>query len=158
MIKGHIRKHYFTVLHGKLDPREGKIDLPIRRAEESKIKRVVREDGARAITRYQTLVANDMYTAAIASPITGRTHQLRVHFSHLGHQICGDTLYGYPCEFIERQALHAVHLEFTHPSSGQLMSVTAPLPHDIQSLCDSVFSAEHREKLKRQRGLYHDQP
>lgn len=156
MAKGRIHKHYFAVLHGKPEPPEGKIDAPIRRAEESKIKRVVCEDGARSLTRYQTLVANDMYSAVIASPITGRTHQLRVHFSHMGNCICGDTLYGYPCEYIERQALHAARLEFPHPSSGEIMTVTAPLPADIRSLCDSVFSFEHRNILKKQRGLYDD--
>ena len=154
MAKGRIHKHYFAVLHGRPKELEGKIDEPIRRAEESKIKRVVSEDGARSLTRYRTLVSNDMYSAVIASPITGRTHQLRVHFSHIGNCLCGDTLYGYPCEYIERQALHAVKLEFPHPSSGEIVSVTAPLPEDIRLLCDSVFSFEDRNILKKQRGLY----
>ena len=156
MVKGHIRKHYFTVLHGKVTDTEGKIDLPIRRMDQSKMKREVGEGGARAITRFRSLVANDMYSAVIASPITGRTHQLRVHFSHLGHCLCGDTLYGYPCEYIERQALHAVHLEFTHPSSGRLMSVSAPIPEDIRALCESVFSSNDIEKLKLLKGLYNE--
>lgn len=156
MAKGRIHKHYFAVLHGRLDPSEGKIDAPILRAEDSKIKRIVHAEGARSLTRYRTLVANDMYSAVIASPITGRTHQLRVHFSHRGCCICGDTLYGYPCEFIERQALHAVRLEFPHPSSGEPITVTAPIPDDIRSLCDSVFSADDRTTLKRQKGLFSD--
>ena len=154
MAKGRVHKRYFAVLHGKLSPREGDINAPIRRREDSKIKREVHEDGARSLTRYKMLVENDMYSAVLAAPITGRTHQLRVHFSHMGCCICGDTLYGYPCEFIERQALHAVYLEFPHPSSGEVMSVTAPLPSDIRALCDSVFSASDRAILKKQKGLY----
>ena len=158
MVKGRIHKQYFAVLHGKLDPLDGRIDAPIKRAEDSKMERIVHEDGAPSLTKYRTLVCNDMYSAIIAAPITGRTHQLRVHFSHRGCCICGDTLYGYPCEFIERQALHAVRLEFLHPSSGEMMAVTAPLPRDIRALCDSVFSAEGRSELRKQRGLYpHEQ-
>lgn len=153
MVKGHIQKYYFAVLNGTLSPKDGTVDLPICREQQSKIKRTVSEEGAPSLTRYRTLVANDMYSAVIASPITGRTHQLRVHFSHLGCQICGDTLYGYPCEYIERHALHAFCLEFPHPSTGEIMTVTAPLPHDIEMLCESVFSFEDQKILKSQRGL-----
>ena len=102
---GKIKKSYFAVLHGALDPPEGKINAPIKRAEESKMRRIVCDDGAPSLTQYKTIVSNDMYSAVFASPITGRTHQLRVHFSSKGNCICGDTLYGYPCEYINRQAL-----------------------------------------------------
>ena len=154
---GKIKKSYFAVLHGALDPPEGKINAPIKRAEESKMRRIVCDDGAPSLTQYKTIVSNDMYSAVFASPITGRTHQLRVHFSSKGNCICGDTLYGYPCEYINRQALHAFRLEFPHPSSGEPMCVYAPLPADIVSLCQSVFCFEHQEKLKLQKGLCYDQ-
>ena len=157
MQKGKIKKSYFAVLHGALDPPEGKINAPIKRAEESKMRRIVCDDGAPSLTQYKTIVSNEMYSAVFASPITGRTHQLRVHFSSKGNCICGDTLYGYPCEYINRQALHAFRLEFPHPSSGEPMCVYAPLPTDIVTLCQSVFDFEQQEKLKRQKGLYYDQ-
>ena len=157
MQKGKIKKSYFAVLHGALDPPEGKINAPIKRAEESKMRRIVCDDGAPSLTQYKTIVSNEMYSAVFASPITGRTHQLRVHFSSKGNCICGDTLYGYPCEYINRQALHAFRLEFPHPSSGEPMCVYAPLPTDIVTLCQSVFGFEQQEKLKRQKGLYYDQ-
>ena len=157
MQKGKIKKSYFAVLHGALDPPEGKINAPIKRAEESKIRRIVCDDGAPSLTQYKTIVSNEMYSAVFASPITGRTHQLRVHFSSKGNCICGDTLYGYPCEYINRQALHAFRLEFPHPSSGEPMCVYAPLHTDIVTLCQSVFDFEQQEKLKRQKGLYYDQ-
>ncbi len=154
MVRGHIRKQYFTVLHGALSPAEGNIQAPIRRAENSKIKRIVAEDGAPSLTRYRTLAANEMYSAVMAAPISGRTHQLRVHFSHMGNCICGDTLYGYPCQYISRQALHAVFLEFPHPSSGETMRITAPLPEDIQQLCEHVFCINTLNALKKQTGLF----
>ena len=154
---GKIKKSYFAVLHGALEPPEGKINAPIKRAEESKMRRIVCDDGAPSLTQYKTIVSNDMYSAVFASPITGRTHQLRVHFLSKGNCICGDTLYGYPCEYINRQALHAFRLEFPHPSSGEPMCVYAPLPADIVSLCQSVFCFEHQEKLKLQKGLCYDQ-
>ena len=66
--------------------------------------------------------------------ITGRTHQIRVHFSHFGHPLLGDQLYGNPSPFIERQALHAAEISFAHPVSGQEMKITAPMPEDIASL------------------------
>jgi len=146
--RGHVRKHYIAVLHGKIDPAEGVIDLPIRRAEESKILRTVSEDGARSLTKYKTIAANEMYSAVLAAPVTGRTHQLRVHFSYNNHCICGDTLYGYPCYYIDRQALHAYSLSFPHPSSGEPMLVKAPLPKDMRFLCENVFSPSHREILQ----------
>ncbi len=155
MARGHIRKYYFAVLHGAVDPACGKIHKPIRRVENSKIKREVGEGGAEAITTYRTIVSNDMYSAMLLSPITGRTHQLRVHFSSLGHCICGDTLYGYPSEYIDRQALHAWGIEFIHPSSGEKIQLTAPIPYDIQRLCDYAFSTSHVQVLKKQRGLYY---
>lgn len=157
MRAGKIKKSYFSVLHGCPQPPEGRINSPIRRAEDSKILRIVSDDGAPSVTQYKVIVANEMYAAVFASPITGRTHQLRVHFSSRGNRICGDTLYGYPCEYINRQALHAFRLEFPHPSSGEPMCVYAPIPNDIQSLCENVFCFADQEKLKQQKGLYYDQ-
>lgn len=155
MRAGKIRKTYFTVIHGRKEPREGRINLPIKRLDGSKMLRTVGDGGAPSLTVYKTLASNEMYSALLASPITGRTHQLRVHFSNGGNCICGDTLYGYPCEYINRQALHAFRLEFPHPSSGDSICVNAPLPDDIASLCESVFSFHDQEKLKQQKGLYY---
>ena len=65
------------------------------------------------------------------------------------HAICGDTLYGYPCYYIDRQALHAYSLTFPHPSSGEPFHITAPLPKDIRYLCENVFSPTHRQILQK---------
>ena len=92
-----------------------------------------------ALTRYKRISFNDLFSAVLAMPVTGRTHQLRVHFASLGHPLCGDTLYGYPSADITRQALHAYRLSFFHPVTGRAMRVTAPIPPDITSLYETVF-------------------
>ena len=80
-----------------------------------------------------------MFSLVEASPITGRTHQLRVHFAYIGNPICGDTLYGYPSHFITRQALHAYKISFTHPISGKLITIKAKLPKDMLDLYKLAF-------------------
>jgi 23S rRNA pseudouridine1911/1915/1917 synthase len=69
---------------------------------------------------------------------TGRTHQIRVHFSSIGHPLIGDDLYGGNHQEMERQALHARHLYFPHPFIDETVFCTAELPHDLQSLIEKV--------------------
>ena len=69
---------------------------------------------------------------------TGRTHQIRVHLSHIGHVIAGDVLYGGRTDIISRQALHAYHIEFTHPATGEYMTFETDLPEDIRSAIDRL--------------------
>ena len=70
---------------------------------------------------------------------TGRTHQIRVHMSHIGHPVVGDYLYGGNNPWlIERQALHAYKLKFRHPGTGKMTEVTAPLPEDIKKVIETV--------------------
>lgn len=137
-----IRKYYLAIIHGAPESDVGIINAPIKRADDSIINRIVSEDGAPSLTEYKTLIKGDMYSIVSASPITGRTHQLRVHFSHIGHPICGDTLYGYPSQFIKRQALHAYKLVFTHPTKNEEITITAPLPNDISEFINIAFSEE----------------
>jgi 23S rRNA pseudouridine1911/1915/1917 synthase len=75
--------------------------------------------------------------------LTGRTHQIRVHLSHLGHPIIGDDLYGGSRELISRQALHAARLYFTHPLSGKAIDVTSQLPNDISNVIDKLSYHEN---------------
>ena len=141
MRDGHIQKTYLAILAGVPDPSEGSIDAPIRRAEQSIITRAVcraDEPGAHtAHTDYRVLstwknAAGDPRSPVLALPLTGRTHQLRVHFAHLGTPILGDRLYGLPSDESEqRHCLHALRLCFVHPASGRQMSVCAPLPDDM---------------------------
>ena len=134
-----ISKSYLAILNGSPEQLEGEICAPIKRERESIIKRVVAEDGAYSLTKYKTLISSDMFSLVEASPITGRTHQLRVHFSHIGHPICGDTLYGFPSHFITRQALHAYKLTFKHPVHGNEITVKAKLPEDMMVLYNLAF-------------------
>ena len=136
---GKVFKSYIAVLNGTPDESAGEICAPIKRKEESIITREVSPDGAYSLTKYQTLFSNDMFSLVEAMPITGRTHQLRVHFSHIGHPICGDTLYGYPSRFISRQALHAYKITFTHPINNTPMTLIAKPPQDMALLCRNIF-------------------
>lgn len=141
MRRGRIKKTYIALLGGTLEPREGCILAPIRRKDASVILREVcaaDADGAKnAVTEYRTLYAGKTASVVSASPITGRTHQLRVHFAHMGAPIIGDGFYGsaetHPSEYdlmIERQALHAYSLILE--LDDKTVTVTAPLPEDME--------------------------
>lgn len=137
-----IQKSYLAIIHGTPLDDFGVINAPIKRSEDSIITRIVSQDGAPSLTEYKTLIKGDMYSVVSASPITGRTHQLRVHFSHIGHPICGDTLYGYPSQFINRQALHAYKLIFDHPTKNEKITLLAPPPKDITDFINIAFPYE----------------
>lgn len=141
MKNGEIKKQYLAILEGELSG-EGTVDTYIRRAQESIIFReVCSADGGgdRAITKYRVICSKNGYSLVIASPITGRTHQLRVHFAHLGTPILSDDLYGRPSELLDRHALHAVSLSFTHPQTQKNMSFFAPPSEDIKSTVVKLF-------------------
>lgn len=133
---GQVKKIYMAVVHGSFENDEGIIDLPIDRPSWESIKREVTKSGQNAVTHYR--VVEKLKDAALLQIRleTGRTHQIRVHMSHIGHPVVGDTLYGTSddTELILRQALHAYTLEFYHPRSGQKLSVKADLPEDIKNL------------------------
>ena len=134
--KGEIKKEYIAVVMGRLEG-EGLINAPIDRIEKSIIKRVVRDDGEEAITKYKSLVACDEASVILLSPITGRTHQLRVHLSHITHPIIGDILYGENSDYINRQALHCLKMDVK-----DIGCFYAPLPEDIRSLIRNYFDNE----------------
>lgn len=137
-----IQKEYVAVLCGILPNDSGVIDTFIGRTAESIIvRRVCRESegGDRAITQYRVLCRSDTHTLVSAVPVTGRTHQLRVHFASLGCPIEGDSLYGAESPLIDRQALHSFRLELPHPTSGEHIRAYAPLPDDMMKLADTVF-------------------
>lgn len=142
MSEKQISKKYIAVLDGVLLNDEGEIDTYMRRTAESIIVREVceKEDGAdHALTRYKVLLRSDKNSVVLAEPVTGRTHQLRVHFASLGCPITGDDLYGSENEFISRHALHAFEISFPHPSSGEVMTFSAPLHSDMRELIKNLF-------------------
>ena len=134
---GLINKKYIAILCGHIDG-DGEfqtIDTYMRRQEESIIIRCVGgadDEGAfRAITRWRLLYSNDKISIVEAIPITGRTHQLRVHFAHIGHPLLGDDVYGEPSEHIGRHALHAAFLSFPMPYNGEVTEFISQAPGDM---------------------------
>ena len=132
-LQGECRKIYYAAVHGIIEE-SGTIDAPITRRQQSIITRCVSPEGRRAVTHYRRLSFNEKYSLAEIVLETGRTHQIRVHFSHIGHPLAGDDLYGGLRENISRQALHCGNMSFTEPVSGELITVNAPLPEDIEGL------------------------
>ena len=130
MKNGNIEKEYVAVIEGVLNPKNGKIDAPIKRKSEKGIARCVAPDGKRAVTLYETLKSNEIYSLVKLCPITGRTHQLRVHMSYMKCPIYGDRMYS--AEEDERTLLHCKKLCFTHPATKEKIAVEAPIPEDIK--------------------------
>lgn len=130
-------KYYRAIVHGCLEPREGTIDLPIGKPTEQAIKRCVCERGHRSITHYQTIQSCEKASLVQLTLETGRTHQIRVHLSHLGHPLFGDTLYGDEEQGeINRQALHANQLILPHPRTGEMLNLMSALPEDMNTLLE----------------------
>ncbi|MDE5604722.1 MAG: RluA family pseudouridine synthase [Eubacterium sp.] len=132
-LAGKIKKDYYAVVHGEITD-GGTIDLPIKRLSESIIKRCVAEDGEHAVTHYKPIKTTNGRTLLKINLETGRTHQIRVHFSHLGYPLVGDSLYGGADEHINRQALHCKDIYFVHPITNEEMHISCPFPEDFQNL------------------------
>lgn len=130
------KKDYLAITQGKMDKKQGTINLPIYKDDIEGIKRVIDTKGQKSITHYQVIDSfNDCELLKLRLE-TGRTHQIRVHLSYIGHPILGDTLYGnnYELKSIKRQALHACNLSFPHPRTGNIIKVEASLPEDMKKL------------------------
>lgn len=132
-LAGKIHKDYYAVCKGTLNGK-GTIDLPIRRVRESIIERGVFEDGEKAVTHWEAASNKNNTTLLKINLETGRTHQIRVHFSHLGYPLLGDTLYGGDTDVISRQALHCKAIYFTHPITEKKMVIECDFPNDFKGL------------------------
>lgn len=132
-LAGKIHKDYYAVCSGTLNGK-GTIDLPIRRVCESIIERGVFSDGEKAVTHWETISNKSNTTLLKINLETGRTHQIRVHFSHLGYPLLGDTLYGGNTDLIKRQALHCKTIYFTHPITNKEMAIECDFPNDFKGL------------------------
>ena len=136
-------KRYIALVEGSISDDHFTIDLPIGRPDQVSIQRKVMENGKAAVTEVRVLERFDSeeygpHTLVEIVLHTGRTHQIRVHLSHIGHVIAGDSIYGGRTSLISRQALHAYHIEFTHPASGEYMTFETELPEDIQKAIDHL--------------------
>lgn len=133
-----LTRTYLALVEGVTEE-EGTIDLPIGRAEGTVIKRKVDEkEGQCAVTHYKrnTVIEVEGQKVSLLSLQleTGRTHQIRVHMSHIGHPLLGDFLYNESNRMLTRQALHSSKLCFWHPITGNYMEILAPLPKDMDHL------------------------
>lgn len=141
-----VDKTYHALVQGHPDPSSGTIDAPLGRHPKHEYKFTVSQDGKPSVTHYTTLEA---FTAASLLEIeleTGRTHQIRVHFSAFKHPLVGDTLYGCDPKLaakldMERQWLHAVKLGFNHPTKGDYVSFESSYPADLVNSL-AILSAE----------------
>ncbi|WP_035179775.1 RluA family pseudouridine synthase [Alkalihalobacterium bogoriense] len=130
--QGHIQRVYFAVVHGKLIQKEFQINAKIGRKDGSIIEREVREDGQHALTNVVVRKADKDHSVVEVKLSTGRTHQIRVHFSSIGHPLLGDDLYGGTLEKIQRQALHSWKMRFLHPFTKEEIELEQHPPQDIQ--------------------------
>ncbi len=142
MRAGNVKKTYIAILDGVPSVLRGTVDAPIARADEGVLMRTVSDEGREAHTEYNVVAASPdkKHSLVVLRPLTGRTHQLRVHMAHLGCPMLGDFLYGKESPLLPRHALHAARLEFDHPADGRRMLVSSPLPDDMAALCEMLFS------------------
>lgn len=141
-LKEHsITRKYYAIVHGRLKEDEGTIDKPIGRHPIDRKKMSVHcTNGREAITHYRVLKRFQQFTYIECQLETGRTHQIRVHMSSIGHPILGDQVYGpAKCPYkLQGQTLHAKVLGITHPTTGEYMEFDAPLPDYFQALLEKM--------------------
>jgi 23S rRNA pseudouridine1911/1915/1917 synthase len=144
-----VDREYSAIVYGHMIA-GGTVDEPIGRDPKDRVKQAVSTSGKEATTHYRAIDRFKSHTHVKAILETGRTHQIRVHLSHVGHSLIGDPMYGGRVRFpkkaseelketllnFKRQALHSKKLTLTHPISGELMSWKAPLPDDMLKLLE----------------------
>ncbi len=147
----NVRKVYLALVHGKMPKDSGTITLPISRDAQRRTRMTARAaKGRHARTDWRVVARLDRYTLVEVALHTGRTHQIRAHFSAIGHPVVGDTLYGAPREVragtrklppLDRNFLHAARIGFAHPSGGEWIEVRAPLPRELRVYFDQLGSS-----------------
>ncbi|APH06157.1 RluA family pseudouridine synthase [Bacillus weihaiensis] len=131
-----IKRTYLAFVGGNLQPQKGTINKPIGRDRHHPTRRRVSPQGQQAITHYQVEHYDEKKDLSVVTLQldTGRTHQIRVHMSYLGHSILGDGLYGGSIKLITRQALHSKMVSFTHPITLETINCEAELPKDMSAI------------------------
>ncbi len=133
-----VKRRYLAIVSGIIQNKYGSITCPIDRDPESIIKRKVSLNGKKAITHYRVLDEQDTISLLEIRLETGRTHQIRVHFSHIDHPLIGDDLYGGDTSKICRQALHCHQLTFEHPLTKKVMHFDIPLAEDLKQAWGNI--------------------
>ena len=140
-LTGHVDKTYYAVVHGELHG-TGTICLPIYRPDPLLIRRAVGLTGEHAVTHWHAVAGTKELTLLRIRLETGRTHQIRVHFSHLGYPLAGDTMYGEADGLLNRQALHCKTVSFTSPVSEKAVTVDSEFPQDMQAVIEGLSAYE----------------
>ena len=139
--QGLVRRRYQALVEGVVQEDQGCIDLPIGHTEPGiNARRTVATDGKHAVTHFVVIKRYQKFTLLDLRLETGRTHQIRIHMSHQGHPICGDTLYGQSSLLIGHQALHAGWTAFLQPRTLAPLQFEVPLPTDMQKLLAQLSS------------------
>lgn len=124
-----MEKHYRALVEGTFRETSGRIDAPIARSKKDRKKMAVDPEGRPSVTDWTVLAVGRAVTLLDVHILTGRTHQIRVHMKSVGHPVCGDPIYGSDRGArVSRLMLHAYTLSFTHPTTGERMTFTTPLP------------------------------
>ena len=132
-LSGKIYKEYLAICDGIYEG-EGVIDKPIFRPDPIITKRIVDDRGERAVTEWRALENKNGRTLLKIHLITGRTHQIRVHFASMGTPLTGDSMYGEKSNEISHQALHCTYIRFNHPVTGEEIEIECPMPQDMETL------------------------
>lgn len=136
--KFEIYRKYQAIIEGELHNNQGTIHAPIGRKMDSIIEREVTETGKDAVTHYQVLEVWHDHSLVDIELETGRTHQIRVHFSHINHALSGDDLYGGKTGLMKQQALHCYKLTFKHPFTNELHRYEIELPEDMKDAIEKL--------------------
>ncbi|HAA0650485.1 RluA family pseudouridine synthase [Listeria innocua] len=132
--QGLLKRRYQAFTSGTLEEAAGSIEAPIGRKDVSIMERFVTPEGKYAKTNYEVLMRYNGFDHLAIQLETGRTHQIRVHFSYIGHPLIGDDMYGGDQELLKRQALHSCHLHLVHPVTEEYMAFDLPLPEDMEQI------------------------
>ena len=143
-----VTKKYIALVRGVVAEDEATIDLPIARSTKDRKKMAVDPKGRNAVTHFKVLKRYDNYTLLELKIDTGRTHQIRVHMSYIGHPVVGDEVYSNgKNEFgVQGQMLHARYLQFKHPITGKELSLEAPIPEYFEDVLEKLKNREIDKK------------
>lgn len=137
-----VQKIYYAIAQGEMPLGKGVIDTPIALCDNSLIKRCIAENGKQSRTEYTVLAVKNGLSLVACVPVTGRTHQIRVHFSSIGRPLIGDDLYGGSTNLIQRHALHCGKICFTDFTNHEKITITQQFPKDMAAVFDGLPLAE----------------
>jgi RluA family pseudouridine synthase len=135
---GRIDKTYLAVVRGTPHPPTGTIRLPLARDPQDRRRVIATPEGAASETRYEIVASRDGLSVVRCTPVTGRTHQIRVHLASTGWPVVGDSVYGVADAAIARQALHAFRIVLPHPLTRVPLAFQAPLPPDLRQVVAAI--------------------